>query len=93
MNARLPKLFLALCLGAGTLALGGCQKEEIPPKTEFVLFDLSASTASREVRARYLEDFEKLLANMRGETSWSSIASPATRWRNRSFRSMRPSRR
>ena len=66
MNARLPKLFLALCLGAGTLALGGCQKEEIPPKTEFVLFDLSASTASREVRARYLEDFEKLLANMRG---------------------------
>ncbi len=66
MNARLPKLFLTVCLGAGTLALGGCQKEEIPPKTEFVLFDLSASTASREVRARYLEDFEKLLANMRG---------------------------
>lgn len=64
MNARLPKLFLAVCLGAGTLALWGCKGPERPPKTEFVLFDLSASTATPEVRARYLEDFEKLLANL-----------------------------
>lgn len=64
MNARLPKLFLAVCLGAGTLALGGCQGLEKPPKTEFVLFDLSASTATPKVRARYLADFDKLLAHL-----------------------------
>lgn len=64
MNARLPKLFLAVCLGAGTLALGGCKGPEKPPKTEFVLFDLSASTATPEIRARYFADFEKLLANL-----------------------------
>src|SRR5713101_7276527 len=61
MNARMPKLFLAVCLGAGTLALWGCKGKEKVPKTEFVLFDLSASTATPEVRARYVADFEKLL--------------------------------
>jgi hypothetical protein len=67
MNASLPKLFLALCLGAGTLALWGCkQQPEKPPKTEFVLFDLSGSTASPEIRARYVADFERLLATVYG---------------------------
>jgi len=66
MNARLPKPFLALCLGAGTLALWGCKRPEKPPKTEVVLFDLSGSTASPELRARYVADFDKLLANVYG---------------------------
>src|SRR5207245_10912836 len=66
MNARMPKLFLAVCLGAGTLALWGCKGKEKPPKTEFVLFDLSASTATPEVRARYVADFERLLASVKG---------------------------
>jgi hypothetical protein len=66
MNARMPKLFLAVCLGAGTLALWGCKGKEKVPKTEFVLFDLSASTAAPEVRARYVADFERLLANVNG---------------------------
>ncbi len=66
MNARFLKLFLAVCLGAGTLALWGCKGKGKPPKTEFVLFDLSGSTAVPEVRARYVADFEKLLANVYG---------------------------
>src|SRR3989442_9671219 len=66
MNARMPKLFLAVCLGAATLALWGCKGKENVPKTEFVLFDLSASTATPEVRARYVADFERLLANVNG---------------------------
>ena len=66
MNDRLPKLFLAVYLGAGILALGGSERTEKPPKTEFVLFDLSGSTSAPEVRAGYVADFEKLLANLYG---------------------------
>ncbi len=64
MNTRLTKLFPAVCLAAGTLAVAGCKAPQEPSKTEFVLFDLSGSTATPEIRARYLADFDKVLANL-----------------------------
>lgn len=56
----------AVSLGLLVMGLVSCQEDPPPGKTEFVLFDLSASTANADVRGRYFEDYGKLMDKIEG---------------------------
>lgn len=55
-------LFMILCLLPGTLETANIFE---PPKTVFVLFDVSGSTKNKCIRERYLEDFKLILDKMK----------------------------